>query len=190
MKQQLFDEELFENKDYSETKLSGHEFLHCEFRNCDFTKTDLSNNEFSDCLFINCNFSLALLNNTGLQNITFDRCKLMGLDFSRCNDFSFSTTFRHCAMDYCSFFKKKMKKTLFTECSLREVDFTEADLSMAAFQQCDLLHATFDQTILESADFRTARNYSLDPELNKVRKAKFSYMGLAGLLGKYDLEVE
>jgi len=33
-------------------------------------------------------------------------------------------------------------------------------------------------------------NYSIDPELNKIKKARFSTQGIAGLLDKYDIEIE
>ena len=46
-----------------------------------------------------------------------------------------------------------------------------------------------DQTILEKADFRTAKNYSIDPEQNRLKKAKFSLSGVVGLLRKYDIVV-
>jgi len=39
-------------------------------------------------------------------------------------------------------------------------------------------------------DFRTAFNYSFDPEINKIRKARFSYPGVCGLLQKYNIEIE
>ena len=83
-----------------------------------------------------------------------------------------------------------MKKVVFTDCSLKEIDFSESDLSMAAFNNCDLLNASFVRTMLEKTDFRTAINYSFDPELNKVKKAKFSVAGIAGLLSKYNLDIE
>ena len=58
------------------------------------------------------------------------------------------------------------------------------------FDHCDLSQAVFDRTILEKADFRTSYNYSIDPENNKIKKAKFSMTGISGLLAKYDIEVE
>jgi hypothetical protein len=33
-------------------------------------------------------------------------------------------------------------------------------------------------------------NYSIDPDLNKIKKARFSTQGIAGLLDKYDIEIE
>jgi uncharacterized protein YjbI with pentapeptide repeats len=84
----------------------------------------------------------------------------------------------------------KLAKTRFINCSLKETDFAEADLSSSVFNNCDLAHAGFDNTNLEKADLRTAYNYSIDPERNKVKKAKFSAAGLSGLLHKYDLIIE
>ncbi len=58
---------------------------------------------------------------------------------------------------------------------------------MAIFKNCDLLNTSFVKAILEKADFRSARNYVFDPELNKIKKAKFSFPGVAGLLVKYNI---
>ena len=73
---------------------------------------------------------------------------------------------------------------------LQEADFSESDLSGAQFDNCDMFQSIFDHTILEKADFRTAYNYAIDPENNKIRKAKFSVQNIAGLLTKYDIEIE
>jgi len=72
----------------------------------------------------------------------------------------------------------------------KRADFTETDLTMAVFTNCDLMGATFVQTNLKKADFRTAKNYALDPELNRIKGATFSQYGLAGLLAKYDIVIE
>ncbi len=80
-----------------------------------------------------------------------------------------------------------MKKTHFIECSLKDVDFSEVELSESIFSTCDLMNAIFENTSLIKADLRTALHYSIDPEKNKLKKAKFSYPGILGLLEKYDL---
>ena len=84
----------------------------------------------------------------------------------------------------------KLKKTRFKNSNISEFDFTEADLTNALFDNCDLEGAKFERTILEKADLSTSRNYSIDPEINKIKKAKFSIHGIAGLLNKYDIEIE
>ena len=187
---ELQEDKTFEGHDFTEKKSPKREFANCVFINCNFSKSDCSNDDFMDCHFKGCNFSLAVMENTGIKNTRFSDCKLMGIDFSRCNNFNFSLSFENCPLDYCSFFQKKMKKTSFINCSLKETDFTETDLTMAIFSNCDLLHASFMHSALGNADFRTARNYALDPELNKIKKAKFSFPGIAGLLAKYDIDIE
>jgi hypothetical protein len=40
---------------------------------------------------------------------------------------------------------------------------------------------------LEKADFSTAKNYTIDAENNKLKKAIFSLPEVIGLLSKYDI---
>jgi len=190
MTSKLHEKKTFDNIDYSDQSLSKNEFIDCKFTNCDFSKSKLNDTDFINCDFTNCNFSLALLQNTGLKDIRFTKCKLLGIDFSCCNDFLFTVNFQDCIVDYSSFFKKKIKNTKFVNCSIKEVDFAEVDLSMSIFDNCDLLNASFVRTNLEKTDFRSARNYSIDPEMNRMKNAKFSNLGLAGLLYKYNLDIE
>ena len=48
----------------------------------------------------------------------------------------------------------------------------------------------FDNTKLEKSNFLTSYNFSIDPEKNLIRKAKFSQDRIEGLLYKYDIIVE
>ncbi len=83
-----------------------------------------------------------------------------------------------------------MKKTIFKDCVIKEADFSDADLTEARFLNCDLSMTRFHYTTLDKADLRTAGNFSIDPELNKLKKTKFSSSGIIGLLDKYDIVVE
>ena len=103
--------------------------------------------------------------------------------------FGLSFGFEGGQLDQSSFYRTKLKKTVFKNIQLKEVDLTECDLASAVFDHCDLAGATFENTILEKADLRTSFNYSIDPERNRVKKAKFSLQGLPGLLNKYDIEI-
>jgi uncharacterized protein YjbI with pentapeptide repeats len=115
---------------------------------------------------------------------------MLGLQFKDCSEFGLSFSFDNCLLDHSSFFKIKLKKTVFKNSQLHEVDFTECDLTSSFFDGCDLANAIFNNTILEKVDFRTSFNYSLDPEINKIKKAKFSLAGTVGLLVKYDIEID
>jgi uncharacterized protein YjbI with pentapeptide repeats len=73
---------------------------------------------------------------------------------------------------------------------LKNVDFTESDMTKSIFSNADLMNSIFDRTILKEVDFLTAINYSIDPEINIIKKAKFSLHGVPGLLNKYDIKIE
>ena len=186
----LHEKAAFTKIDYTEIKLSGIDFDSCVFTNCNFTKTDLSNSDFLDCLFQDCIFSMVKLNNTGLKSTRFIGCKLMGIDFTKCKYFLLSFSFAGCSLDYSTFFKKKIRNSVFRDCSVREVEFSGADLTDSSFLACDLARTVFQNTILEKADFRTALNYSIDLETNRVKGAKFSAAGVIGLLDKYQIIIE
>ncbi|MEM9024429.1 MAG: pentapeptide repeat-containing protein, partial [Bacteroidota bacterium] len=98
--------------------------------------------------------------------------------------------FSHSQLQLCTFTGMKLNSTLFQSCQLHEVDFSEANLSEARFDACDLQGATFERTILHRADFRTARNFTIHPERNALKKARFSSRHLAGLLQHHDLDIE
>ena len=69
------------------------------------------------------------------------------------------------------------------------MDFMNADMTKVYFENCDLYQAVFEKTILNQADFSSSKNYSFNPEKNKVKKAIFSKDGLAGLLKSHDIVV-
>tara|TARA_R110002096_G_scaffold272470_1_gene466182 strand:- start:2952 stop:3719 length:768 start_codon:yes stop_codon:yes gene_type:complete len=190
MEVELFQKKHFDQINYSDSRMPGEAYEKCKFTSCNFTNSDLSRIEFIDCQFFECNFSLTKIDDAAFKNTGFNQCKIMGIDFGKCDDFLFIASFLGCNLDYSIFHGKNLKKFKFDHCSLKDVDFSNADLTLAIFDSCDLLAASFFDTILEKADFRTSYNYSLDPENNKIKKAKFSVTGLPGLLSKYNLDVE
>ncbi len=189
MTNQVIDQ-TFDNQSFNNIKLPAREYDNCTFINCDFTETNMSAVTFLECTFDTCNFSLVMMKETSFQEVLFTTCKMLGFDFSNCNDFMFSAKFYSTNLEYSSFYGFKMKNTLFSDCNLCEADFTKTDLTGSVFDDCNLSKAIFDKTILESVDFKTAENFSIDPETNKLKKAKFSKSGLAGLLIKHNLVIE
>lgn len=182
--------ETIQTKDFSNGKLSNAEYDSVLFADCNFSKADLSGVSFIDCTFKTCDMSLVKVNNTAFNNAQFINCKLLGIDFSRCKDFLLSFSFDTCTLDFASFYKKKIKKTIFKNCSIKEVDFNETDLTESRFVECDLTLAVFQQSILEKVDFRKAYNFGIDLEVNKVKNARFSSSGLSGLLLKYPIIID
>jgi fluoroquinolone resistance protein len=180
----------YDTHPFAEQKLAEGEYENCSFINCDFSNADISQVTFIECNFNGCNFSLVNSSNTGWRNVSFKDCKLLGIRFDQCKPLLFEVRFEKCLLNFSSFYKLKAKGTLFNDCILHEVDFTEANMAEAIFKDCDLTGTVFDETNLEHADFRSARHYSIDPEINKIKKAKFSSDGIAGLLDKYDISID
>lgn len=114
---------------------------------------------------------------------------MLGIDFENCNNFSFEVSFESCLLNHSTFFQVNLKNTKFTKTKLQEVDFTEADLSGSSFNNCDLQRAVFGRTNLGKVDFRTAENFTIDPEENRVKGALFSRHNLDGLLMKYQIKI-
>jgi fluoroquinolone resistance protein len=190
MFESINEDKTFEKMDCSGQVLDKLDFVSCTFIGCNFSNGDLSQSNFMDCRFEKCNLSLVKMVNTGMKNIRFVDTRIAGVDFSTCNKFLFALGFEGGVLDYCSFYAKNLKRTSFRGCSIKESDFSEADLTECVFERCDLSGSIFRQTKLEKVDFRTALNYEFDPEMNKIKKAKFSIFGLPGLLGKYDIFIE
>lgn len=162
--------------------LMAIEYSRCTFDGLDLKSTDLKGKVFVECIFRNCDLSLAGVVRTSWRGVRFENCKLLGLRFDQCHDFLLELAFDTCILDLSSFHGLRLRNTEFSNCRLRETDLSSADLSGASFVACDLGGAVFDRTVLEGADLRTGQHYSIDPANNKIRKARFSRVGLEGLL--------
>lgn len=181
---------VFGRDDLRADDLRGAEFENCMFEDGGFAEADLGGSCFFDCRFVRCDLTMAKLHGTVFSNTAFSGCKMLGLRMEECNRTGLDVSFADCLMDHCSFLAVKLRKTRFTGCRLREADMREADFGETVFGNCDFDRAVFGGTNLEGADMRTSFNFSIDPEANRLRKAKFSLAGLQGLLGKYKIVVE
>ena len=190
MNNNYFEEQIYEGINYTADGLPGGSYEICTFVNCDLSNCDLGGIKFTECEFKSCNLSMVKVIKTSLNDIQFRDCKLLGINFENCDTFLFSVAFDNCTLNYSSFYKRLLKKTRFANCIMQEVDFTDSDLNQSVFDNCDLAKAKFENTNLEKVDFRTAYNYALDPEINRVKKAQFSLPGVVGLLSKYDIVIK
>jgi len=188
MPKELFYDKQFKNLNAQNMPVLG-EYESCTFKNCDFSGCNMEQFAFLETSFYDCNFSAALVSNAALKNVHFYDCKLMGVHFDHCNPFLIEMAFTGCLLNMSCLYGLKLKNTRFIDCTMHEVDLGNADLNGAVFKNCDLQKAIFDNTNLEKADFSTAYNYNINPNNNKLSKAKFSKDGLAGLLGYLKIEI-
>jgi uncharacterized protein YjbI with pentapeptide repeats len=189
MSEAYFEDEVYEGINYAEKGLPKGGYETCTFVNCDFSNSDLSHISFADCEFKSCNWSMVNLAQATLNDVRFTDCKMLGLNYEQCSEYLFTVRFDNCVLNFSSFYKRVLKKTRFMDCTMQEVDFTDCDCSGSEFGNCDLKDAKFENTNLEKSDLSTAYNYTIDPTMNKIKKAKFSLAGLPGLLAGYDITI-
>ncbi|MDA7744589.1 pentapeptide repeat-containing protein [bacterium] len=168
----------------------GVVFEECAFNGIDYGNKKMSEITFVECSFVECNFNMNDVHLTSFQNVLFEKCKLLGVNFSNCKQMLLEMKFLNSKLDYCVFQKLKMPRTEFVSCSLTDADFFQTDLKGSKVINCDLSGAIFENTILENADFSSSYNYTIDPELNYIEGAKFTLSSLPGLLSKYRIKIE
>ena len=186
----LIQDKTFKGKDYSVKHLPKAEYDNCTFVNCNFSNSFLSTIGFIECEFVDCNLSMVKAKQSTLKDIHFNNCKLVGFPFDTCNNFLMSLEFDQCNLNLASFNGLNLKGTRFNDCNLKEADFTETDLTGSMFSSCDLHRAIFDNSTLDKIDFTTAINFSINPENNKLKHAKFSQINAIRLLEKYNIKIE
>jgi uncharacterized protein YjbI with pentapeptide repeats len=183
-------EKQFKGEDFTSTRLERAAYEECTFERCQFQNGFLDNQHFMECEFLACDLSNTNVKHCIFNSIIFKECKLLGLRFEDLNDSLLSLQFYDCQLDFASFFQLKIRNTVFKNCTLIETDFTETDLTGASFNGSNLDRTIFDETILDKVNFCEAHNFTIDPERNSLKKAKFSKDGLLGLLHKYDIDIE
>jgi uncharacterized protein YjbI with pentapeptide repeats len=175
---------------YSEEEVNFKEFECCTFNHCNFSQCAFLAVTFIDCTFNNCTFSGAKINYVAFRTAFFNSCKIEGVNFAMCDKLIFEIHFKDCVLDFSKFYTLKIKGTSFTNCSIIAVDFMSTDLTEVIFDNCDLYKSEFAKAIANKADFRTSKNYTIDPEKTKLKKALFTIDGLQGLLTKYQIIVK
>ena len=181
--------QIFDHPDKLPAVWIDQSFEKCTFKKLDLPSFPLSGSHFVDCRFEGCNLTRIELKNTKLYDVRFFNCQLPHVDFGSCNPFGFHVDFQECQLDYAAFVGCKLKKALFVDCSMRETHFIKCDLSGTVFRHCNLELAKFEGVTLTQVDFSSSYNLAIDPEDNKVKRAKFSLHNLPGLLTKYDLVI-
>jgi len=126
---------------------------------------------------------------TAWCDVKFLDCKMTGIEFTNCNNYTLSLSFSQCNLQYATFRGLNLQGTQFEGCQMQGADFSEANLKSAFFNNCDLATAIFSKTNLEKADFSTAFNFDINPVYNKLRQAIFSRSGLEGLLSDFEVIV-
>lgn len=185
-----WDSHTFKKIQLADADLSNMSFEDCVFKDCEFTDCNLRNVSFNNCSFESCNISNSNLHQSKMGEVLFTGCKLVGIDFSTCKKLLFSMKIEACNLLMCNFSGLKLDGMSFGSSVFKDCDFYEASLSGTDFSKCDLQGTLFDNCNMVKADFRHATGYAIDPNKNKVKKAKFSMPEVLSFLAPLELEIE
>jgi len=159
-------------------KISKAEFEDCTFNACDFSETFFSSCRFIECTFTNCNLSLMKLTSSKLSAVSFDACKMIGIDWTMADWKSLLTAeplkFKECILNDSNFFGLDLEGLVIKACRAKEVDFRNCSLKGAKLQETDFKGALFENTNLEEANFTEAQNTHIDIKKNRLQGAIFS----------------
>jgi len=180
----------FADISFSAYKLAKHTFEKCVFRSCHFNEMSLGDCCFISCVFEGCDFVLVKLEHTTLNSVRFDKCRLLGLNFSGCNKFGFLPDFKGCLLDSTVFCENSLKKGSFASCEIRNCDFMECDMRESVFDHSVFEQTNFQKCNLEKADFRSAVAYQIDPLNNRMAKARFTLPEAQSFLGFLGITIE
>lgn len=177
------------------TTVNHSTFTECIFEDCLFNNAVLRACSFHECDFIDCDLSMVNVAHCDFSSVRFNRCKLMGVDWTRAawkrksRLHQLSLSFDGCNLNYATFVGLALSRLKMVDCKALEADFSEGDLSQADFAGTDLSRSRFSQTDLTGANFCGAFNYSIDITQNKVKGAKFSVPEALNLLRFLDIEL-
>lgn len=188
--QDVYENEQFSSVDFTDISFTERSFTNCIFEHCTFMNSQWSKAKFYSCTFNGCNLSLVKILGVFLQEVTFNECKLVGLEFHKCDKTFFHVNAQQSLLLDCNFSDLNMSKTSFHKSKLEECRFVNTKLVGANFSETDLQGTVFQQCKLDGADFREARNYAINLKANSVKKAKFSYPEVITLLKSFDIVID
>ena len=102
--------------DFSERNLVGASFENSSFTNCNFRGLSLGAATIEDCTFEDCDFGNANFKAARLHEVSFNRSKLIGINWTQCKSLR-GIEFERCNMNFCSFMSLRLKKLKFTDFS-------------------------------------------------------------------------
>lgn len=184
-----FSEHAFDGMEQKGSTVEGAVFEGCSFIRCNFSGSAFKRCHFIDCSFEHCDLSNLQLIGASLRDVNFKDCKAVGINWTSATSIS-HLGFERCILNYAVFTGLDLRNYFFKSSVAREADFAEANLSDVNCRGTDFAGARFSTTNLSKADFRGATNYSIRPDSNKLKKAKFSLPEATLLLYGLDIELE
>jgi fluoroquinolone resistance protein len=181
-----YEQEKFSGIALTQTKLDSKRFEECEFNGCSLVECKIVKCTFLSCRFKNCVLSAISPLQSRFSEVKFENSKVIGCDWTRAQHVE-ELEFSGCQVNYSNFKLLKLEGLKLVNCEAKEVDFIETDLSRGVFKNTDFEKSRFFKTNLTQADFRGAKNYSIDVRNNVLKKTHFSLPEVLSLLNSLDI---
>ena len=188
-----YTEQTFKDLNLSHALLKSNSFNECRFERCIFEEAHFRNCRFVNCLFKNCDLSLVQIPNCSFSGARFENSKVIGINWAQAHWSDKALwdpiEFKKCSLSHSTFLGVDLNGIKMLRCEAINVDFRETDLTQADFSFTDLRDSLFLNANLSRADFRYARNYTIDPSQNTLKGAKFSLPEAMSLLYSMNIEI-
>ena len=188
-----YEEQIFKNLDLKNKELLEINFEECIFEKCEFNEAVFKKCNFKECVFSHCNIGNIKFKNTKISELKIESCKALGINWTEAIFpnvvLNCPLGFRDSDISYCSFYSLKLRNMDIVDCKSEEVDFRECDLSESNLSRTDFYRNTFYETNLFASNFVEAKNYIIDPLVNKVTRAKFSLPEVLSLLECLEIKI-
>ena len=189
-----FSGQAFKNLSLPGVEISGREFDRCTFTKCDFREAKFADCRLRECHFVDCELNAVRLPACSLSEVEFVDCRLIGVNWTETawakGRFLVPVSFVRCVINHSLFIALDMHECEIKVCTAREADFSDADLSRANCAATDFHEARFWHTDLTDADFRGATNYTIDANINTLKRTKFSLPEAMALLYSLDIVLD
>ena len=189
-----YEDRNFERLRLDHAQIDSASFLDCQFTGCSLVEAVLSACRFQRCSFVDCDLSLVEISGSQFASVVFEASKLVGVDWTRAHrpEHTLGKPFKFidCMLNHGTFIGLDLQGVEITDSLVHEVDFRETNLSEAVFSGTDLQGSLFLDTDLRTADLGSARNYQINPAINKLGGARFSLPEAISLLYALDIELD
>jgi fluoroquinolone resistance protein len=181
--------EIFTGLSLNAETIEGIEFEECEFHKCSFVTCTFRACKFLECKFVECRLSAIQPPHCRFMEVKFFTSQVAGCDWTKADAVE-GLEFTDCKLNYSNFRLLKPPRIKMINCEAKEVDFIQTDLTGGIFTGTDFENSRFFKTNLTNADFKGAKNYSIDVGNNMLKKTKFSLPEVLALLNGLDIIIE
>ena len=184
------------NVDSNFKRINHKEFDQVTFDQCTFVDCDFSNGEFCSCSFIdstfkNCNLNMASVHKSKFNAVTFEGCKLMGINWSMAHwpsiQLGTELVFEACNLSHCSFMALFLQDLVIDNSKVHNADFRECDLKNAFLRNNDFFSSQFNRTNLEGVRLEESINFNINPLENNPRNSTITKSEALSLLGQFNI---